>query len=129
MKKYTRDILYGILIIVLITVAEFLVTLPFGTPKDSLRATLSAYMNLEFLLTAIPAGLVTFLIARQLKTVSKSQALKRAILWTAMVFLNYLWIGVLNLNADLIFTTIGIYVLLLCVFIGPLAFALYAHLE
>jgi uncharacterized membrane protein YozB (DUF420 family) len=129
MKKYARDILHGILIIVLITVAELLATLPFGAPKDGLRATLSAYMNLEFLLTAIPAGLITFLMARHLKTENKRQALKRAILWTAMVFFNYLWIGVLNLNADLIFTTIGIYALLLCVFIGPLGFALYAHLD
>lgn len=119
MKSIAKDVLFGILIMIVITIFEFIVTLPFGEPGELSRDGYAYFINRELLLTALPAALVTFLFTRLLKTKSKSDALRRSIVWTLIVFLNYLSIGIGNNNLGEIFRTFGIYILLVCAFAGP----------
>lgn len=123
MKTTVKDIVMGILIIILTTVAEFIVTLPFGTPGDIDSATLTKFINRELLLTALPAGLVTFVFAHLLKTTTQQVALRRSITWTVMILLNFLLIGIGNQNLAQIFGTPGIYALLAFAFAGPLVYS------
>ena len=124
MKKLARDVLLGILVCVFITIFEFLVTLPFGAPDaDFGSRKYSTFINRELLLTALPAALTTFLLAWWLKTRSESDALREGAIWTAVVALSFVLIGLGNDNFAAIFRTIGIYALLTCTFAGPVLYA------
>ena len=123
MKTFLKDVLFGILIIILITLAEFIVTLPFGTPGDVDSAGLATFINRELLLTALPAGLITFAFAHLLKTNTRQAALRRSIIWMVMLLLDFLMIGIGNQNLEEIFGTAGIYALLACAFAGPLVYS------
>jgi len=129
MKKIAKDVLFGILIIISITALELIVTLPFGEPWELSPAGYSYFINRELLLTSLPAALVTFMFTRLLRTESKSDALRRGVVWTIIVFLNYFIIGSGNNNLGEIFRTFGIYTLLVGVFVGPVFYAKLKHLE
>jgi hypothetical protein len=58
-----------------------------------------------------------------LKTKSRRDAFKKSVIWTLIISLSYLAIGVGNGVLGDLFSTIGIYVLLVCAFAGPLAYA------
>ncbi len=123
MKTILKDIAFGILIIILITLAEFIVTLPFGTPGDVDSAGLAMIINRELLLTALPAGLITVAFAHLLKTDTRQAAVRRSNIWMLMILLNYLIIGIGNQNLEEIFGSAGIYALLACAFAGPLVYS------
>lgn len=129
MKVFLKDFLYGILVVIVITVFEFLVTLPFGDPWELRPVEYFRYINRELLLTALPAGIVTFMFAWILKTEGKSGALRRALVWSIVIFLNYMIIGIGNNNFWEIFGTIGIYVLLICAYLGPIVYAKIKKLQ
>jgi hypothetical protein len=118
-KVFLIDIAFGFLAIMVITIFEFLVTLPFGEPTIDH----SSSINLELLLTALPAALTTFVLAWLLKTKRISDSLRRAIIWTMMLALSYVVIGLGNNNFSEIFVTLGIYVLLVSALAGPLIYA------
>ena len=122
MKTAVLDSVFGILIIIAITIAEFIVTLPFGMPGDVDSVGFARIINRELLLTALPAGLITFAFAHLRKTNNRQSAVRISIIWTVMIFLNYLLIGVGNKNLREIFGTAGIYTLLACACVGPLAY-------
>jgi len=122
MKKIVKDILYGFLIVVVITLCEFLVTIPFGLPDLNSRAELVEFMSREFLLTSLPALFVTYGFAWLLKTKTMKEAIQRSVIWTAMVLLNFVIIGLGNNNLTEIFGSYGIVVLLVCTFVGPILF-------
>ncbi len=123
------DILFGIVTIIIVTIFEYLVTLPFGKPGELNDGGYSHIINLEFLLTALPAAIVTFIFAWLLKTKRKSDSMRRAIVWTAMLALYYVLIGLGNNNLPELFLTIGIYVMLICAFAGPIIYARIKHLR
>ena len=129
MKKILLDILFGILTIISVTVLEFLVTLPFGEPTNLSSEGYSSFMNREFLLTALPAGIVTFMFTWLLKTKLKSDSLRRSAIWTAMLALYYVLIGFGNDNFLEIFSTFGVYILLVFAFAGPIIYAKIKRLE
>lgn len=61
MKKIIKDILFGVLIIVVTLIFEFIVTLPFDEiASESDRARWTFLINRELLLTALPAALITY---------------------------------------------------------------------
>ncbi|MDZ5710801.1 hypothetical protein [Jeotgalibacillus haloalkalitolerans] len=126
MKAFIKDILFGIVVFIVVMVMEFLVTLPFGTqdvwalPEEEYRQ----YLNLEFLLTAIPAGLVTYLFARWQKPDQKA-GWRKAWTWTLIAFVMYFAIGIGNGNLEDIFGVLGIYVMLAFMFAGPLIYVLF----
>lgn len=118
LKKVLKDILYGVLIIFVVMICELLVTLPFGSPPEA--GALKGFLNLEFALSAIPALLVTFGFAALLKTVEFGDAIRRSGVWTGLLVVNYLIVGFGNATAADIFLGFGIYLLLVCAFVGPL---------
>jgi hypothetical protein len=129
MRRTLKDVLFGIFIVIVITIFEFLVTLPFGEPVEFGSEQYSQFASRELLLTALPAVLVTFIFTGLIKTRSRSEALRRSIVWTIIIFLNYLLIGIGNDNFKIIFGTIGIYILLACAFLGPIIYEKIKHLE
>jgi hypothetical protein len=128
MKKILTDVLFGILTVLFVTIFEFLVTLPFGEAAKPDSANYSSMINRELLLTALPAAIVTFFLTWLFMTKSESDSFRRATAGTLMLALWYLVIGIGNENLAEIFTTIGVYVLLACVFAGPIIYAKIKHL-
>jgi hypothetical protein len=86
-------------------------------------------MNREFLLTALPAGIVTFIFTWLLKTKHKADSKRKAVIWAVILALYYVIIGLGNGNLLEIFSTLGIYILLACAFIGPVAYAIIKRLN
>ena len=129
MKSIVKDFLFGILVLIVITILEFVVTIPFGMPADQpSRDEWAAIISRELLLTAIPGFLTAYVFAMLLKTKSRADAIQKAVLWTSILCINFLVMGLGNDNLDLIFGTIGIYVLLVCTFAGPIAYSFVKHL-
>ncbi|MFB1081690.1 hypothetical protein [Jeotgalibacillus sp. JSM ZJ347] len=126
MKALIKDILFGFVIFIVVMIMEFLMTQPFGTqdiralPQDEYRQ----YVNLAFLLTAIPAGLVTYLFARWQKPDQKA-GWRKAWTWMLVTFVIYVAIGIGNGNLEDILSVLGIYVLLAFMFAGPLVYVLF----
>jgi hypothetical protein len=109
MKKIVKDILVGFLIVVVITLCEFLVTIPFGLPDLYTRAEFIEFMSREFLLTSLPALFVTYGFAWLLKTKTLKEAIQRSFIWTALVLINFVIIGLGNNNITEIFGSYGIF--------------------
>ena len=131
MKQAVKDMLFGVLIFFSILALEFVLTLPQGTSgtEGISSAEWSRIINQELLLTALPAAVVTFLSAMLLNTKSGGDAFRRSVIWTMIVLLFYVAIGIGNGNFKIIFGTIGIYTVLLGVFAGPLFYAKIKHLK
>lgn len=120
MKKILIDILLGLLVIVLVLAAEFLVTLPFteiASSEDPERW--QQMINRELLLASLPAFLITFLLAWARRTTELKDGLLRGGIWGAWLVAFYVLIGVNNENLGLIFGSLGLYTLVLCAFAGP----------
>jgi hypothetical protein len=129
MKGLWKDALFGILIVVLVVAVEFLVTLPLGAPTGLDAAGLAAYIDQELLLTSLPAGLLTFLFAWILRTGSRAEANRKSIVWTLMVLINYVAVGVLNGDLLPIMTSAGVYILLIFTFAGPKLYAMVRNFD
>lgn len=129
MKSVVKDFLFGILVLIVITILEFVVTIPFGYPGDQIsRQEWGGIINRELLLTAIPGFLTSYVFAMLLKTKSRADAIQKAVFWASIVCINFLIMGIGNDNLDLIFGNIGIYVLLVCTFAGPIVYSFVKHL-
>ena len=61
-EKILINFLFGFLVTIVVTICEFIVTLPFGEPSELIQATYSQFINRELLLTALPALLVTLML-------------------------------------------------------------------
>ncbi|MFY9902196.1 MAG: hypothetical protein WAK52_06270 [Trichococcus sp.] len=127
MKAIIKDVLSGLLIFVLIMVLEFAVTLPFGEPGNE-SGDLAVYLNREFLLTAIPAAILTYMAAMVTKVPTIVSAYRKSIIWTVVVLGLYTISAVGNDNVGPIFGSYGFYLLLLGVFIGPILYAKFKRL-
>ena len=127
--KIVKDALFGAAIVIIVTVLEFLVTVPFLSgpfPDTMTDADWKALINMELLLTALPAGMTTFFFAWIRKTHEFEDARRRALVWGGMGFFNYMFIGFTNGNLHLIFGSPGVYVLTLCMLGGPMLYY-YIH--
>lgn len=130
MKKVSKDLLFGVLIIVVILIFEFIVTIPFTeVASESDRARWAFLINRELLLTALPAALITYTFTRLLKTKSRKDALRRGIIWTCVLALYYILISIGNGCFDLMFGTTGVYALLVCAFGGTVVFSVLKRLR
>ncbi|CZQ88853.1 hypothetical protein [Trichococcus collinsii] len=127
MKAIIKDVLSGLLIFVLIMVLEFAVTLPFGEPGGE-SGGLAVYLNREFLLTAIPAAILTYMAAMVTKVPTIVSAYRKSIIWTTVVLGFYSIIAVGNDNVGPIFGSYGFYLLLLGVFLGPILYSKFKRL-
>jgi hypothetical protein len=117
-KKLFLDILLGFLLFIFIFVVEFSIMLIFGDPAGFEANQFSA-VSLEFLLISLPAGILSFLLALLIKTIKQADALRRGIVWAVEILFVYLAIGLLNNTAGVIFSSFGMYLMLVLVFSGP----------
>lgn len=124
MKNIIKDLLFGVLIVVVTLIFEFIVTIPFTeVATESDRARWAFLINRELLLTALPAMLITFIFAWLLNTTTRKDALRRGIIWTGILAAYYVLISIGNKSFDLMFGNIGVYVLLGCAFAGTLVYS------
>ncbi len=124
-----KDCLYGLLVVIAVMGCEYGVTLYYGKPVGLSPEQYTQYVNMVFLLTALPAALMTFLLTGLLKTKSKEAALQRSVIWSIMVALLYVIISLGNNHFLMFFGNRGIYALLFCVFNGPIVYAIIKRLE
>ncbi|HEX2857080.1 MAG TPA: hypothetical protein VHO26_06330 [Propionibacteriaceae bacterium] len=114
-KRRLIDVGLGVLLFLLLLIAEFLVTLPSGTPADGAR--LRAGLNHELSLTAAPALVLSVLLAIGSHTRSSAQGLWRGLTWVVVVGLVYLAIGLGN-GTTVMFATTGMWLTLAAVVVG-----------
>lgn len=123
MKNIIKDVLFGVLIVVVTLIFEFIVTIPFTEiASESDRVRWAFLINRELLLTALPAALITYTFAWLLKTKIRRDALRRGTIWTCILALYYIFISIGNGSFNLMFGTIGVYILLVCAFAGPVIY-------
>jgi hypothetical protein len=120
MNKYLKIGLYGVVVIIATTFGEFLVTLPFSDYWTSGSVDMPAMVNLELLLTAIPACLVCAGCSWLLRLQRFEEVVEHGILWMVMLLINYVVIGLGNANLVLIIGSFGFYVLLIGALTGPI---------
>lgn len=130
MKKVIKDLLFGVLIIMVTLIFEFIVTIPFTEiASEGDRARWAFLINRELLLTALPVALITYTFTWLLKTKSRKDALRRGIIWTCILALYYILISIENGSFDLMFGTIGVYALLVCAFAGTVIYSALKRLR
>lgn len=122
MKGILKDVAFGLLAILAVTLLEILVTIPLGSLGDGNPEEIAAYIRMELLLTSIPAGLVTCGLAWLTKPKTKRDAMQKSITWAAMLLLNYVAIGLGNGTMGYVLASVGFYTLLACGFAGPMLY-------
>ena len=128
MKKYLLDIPFGLLVIILMLAAQFLVTIPFTeVAEDTNPERWQQLINRELLLAALPMLLITFFLAKSRHTLTISEGAVRGGIWALFVLAFYVFIGNNNGNIELIFTSVGLYGLVACVLAGPMLQGLWAQ--
>lgn len=122
MKQTIRDLFFGFLLIIAVNFIMFLVTIPFDSGAID-PSNLKNQVNIGFLLTAVPAGIVTYFMMRIRKVRSLRQCIIIDIYWAGIVLASYVLIGAGNQTSDLIFTNYGFYVMMACIISGPYIYA------
>jgi hypothetical protein len=126
--RYVKMILIGLLLIVLVYLAEFLVTLPFPMSPDAANAERAGWLIAEYALTALPAMLLTFFAAWFLKLHAIKDAVFHSIVWTLMYAGVIFLLSTLDVpdlsTTKMLFTTPTIYLLFALYFLGPVLYAL-----
>lgn len=120
MKRLITDVGLGVLLMALVLAGEFLITLPLPGDGGVIRtgAALWAALNLELGLAAVPAVASSVLLAWVTGTRTIGHGVRQGVIWTVVVGALYLWMGVTN-DTTVMFTTVGLWVLLAAVFAGP----------
>jgi len=122
LKKIAIDILYGVLVYIGIVAIQILSALPFRDPFSGESALFRINQNYEYLIAAIPILLWAVIVTWISKIQSKSDALRKAIMWTVMVALLDFILGLLNNTLSLTFGVWTYYIALIAVFLGPLVY-------
>lgn len=122
MKKTVIDILYGILVYIGIVAIQILSALPFRDPFSGESPLLRINQNYEYLVAAIPILIWTVIVTWISKIQNKSDALRKAIIWTLVVVLLDVALGLLNNTLSLTLGVWSYYIALIAVFLGPLVY-------
>lgn len=128
--RYVKMIMIGFLLIVLIYLAEFLVSLPFSLGPNESDAEQASWLVREFALTALPAFLLSFFFAFLLKLREKADACLHGAVWTVMYAAVVFLLSILD-SPDLqssarIFGTPTLYLVFALYFLGPLIYSLFS---
>jgi len=118
--KILKNVLFGVLIYVAINLLMFVASLLLSSHEGQDNTYL---VSLNSFAIAVPVGILTFLLARLLKTATRNEAWMRSIIWTGLQLVFFFLIGLGNQTLPNIFGAIGFYVLMIFVFMGPLVFA------
>ncbi len=118
-KKILADTILGLVLLVVMSVVQLLISNLFdGTGNPD------TMVNLLFLASALPAGIVTFIAAHVARKSSQKDALIAASVLTGIHLIFNLLVGFGNETAGIIFGSIGFYVYTLLYFCGPVIYAL-----
>lgn len=130
MKNLVKDIVVGLLMFIVTLIIEFTasIVLRQEDPTKLTEDMLTANVSMMFLVSAIPIGLAAFAAAASLKPESKSRALRMSVIWTAIFIGLNILTGLGNGTMGIIFLGIGIYVSIVLMFLGPLAYARFRQL-
>ncbi|MGB4588625.1 MAG: hypothetical protein WBI17_05240 [Clostridiaceae bacterium] len=120
MKKTAIDILYGVLVYIGIVAIQILSALPFRDPFSGESPSLRITQNYEYLIAVIPILIWTVIVTWISKIQNRSDALRKAIIWTGMVVVLDFIFGILNNTLPLTFGVWTYYIALIAVFLGPL---------
>lgn len=124
MKHTLKEILFGILLVVVIFIAllieGIIILFSIGDPGGNIKY---PTLNCQMLVTALIVLPTTYGFAVRLKTKSMAEAIKRGLIWTCIVTLFFILMGLGDNDLEVYFGRIGIYVLLLCTFSGPILYA------
>ena len=114
-KRIAVDVGLGVSLFVLVMVAELLVTLPSGSAAEG--SDLASALNREFLLTALPALVLSTALAWWAHTPSPGHGMGLGLVWALVLGLFYLSIGVGN-GTSVMFATGGMWLMLAAVVAG-----------
>ncbi len=118
--KYLKLIITGFVLFAAVFIAELLVTLPLPMAASEDAEVIRQYLVWEFLLTAIPAGVLSYLAAKVLKLKEKPDLILASVIWTVIYLALMLVIAIGNQRTGLIFGNYAFYILVACFFAGPL---------
>ena len=130
MKRTMKDLLFGIVIVIeifiVLIILEIIILIQYVEPSYE---TMYPTWDAEMLLTALIVLGTTYGLTGRLKTKSMAEALKRGLIWTCIITLSFILIGLRTDELGLYFERIGIYALLFCAFSGPVIYAKMKHLD
>ena len=127
--KLLKMVGMGLLLFIALMIAELLVTLPLKSPGSEVDDAIRQFLTWEFLLSALPALLLSYAAARIMRLKKRSDLLMAAFIWTAIHVLLMLLIAVGNDRMSLIFGHFAFYVRLAAFFVGPLLVLLKSPLR
>jgi hypothetical protein len=123
MRQTLKDVLYGILIAVIVVIVIFIVEIFIlflnGEPVGDIKY---PSLNIEMMITAFVLLFVTRSFAKRLKTNNMKEALRRGFIWISINTIFLLLSSLPRNEIEIIFGRIGTYVLLFCIFIGPMVY-------
>lgn len=123
--KALKLVLLGLVIYIAINLFMLAASLLFSTYEGTDNTYL---VSVNSLVAAIPTGLVTFALARVMKAAARKDVLILGGIWTALQVAFFFLIGLLNQTLPFIFGAPGFYVLMICIFLGPVVYSLVKKL-
>jgi hypothetical protein len=123
MRHLLKDIWFGILIVIVafifMIITAIIIFFQFGEVVGDVKY---PTLNIEMLISAFFVLFTSRNFARRLKTENMLEATKRGLLWTFITTIALLIMSNKQNEIGIIFSRIGTYVLLLCVFLGPVLY-------
>ncbi|MFH0993871.1 MAG: hypothetical protein V1761_05945 [bacterium] len=122
-KRIMADVLLGILLLIVMSLVQLLISTLFNADGET-----SEMVNLLFFVSAVPAGIITFIAAHLTRQPSQSAAWVAAAVLTGIHLVFNLLVGFGNETAGVIFGSIGFYVYTLLYFCGPMVYVIVRKL-
>lgn len=122
MNKILKNIIIGVVLLMIITGFQFLISLLFQEDVNPDTERGAYLISLLLGLSAIPAFILSFFTPLILKMKTRDDIMIGASLWTLVFVISYVITGINNHTFNVIFQTIGLYWLFFAVFFGPVIF-------
>jgi uncharacterized membrane protein YozB (DUF420 family) len=121
-NKILKNIIVGIVLLMIITGFQFVISLFFQEEVDPMTERGAYLISLLLGLSAIPACILSFFAPWILKMKNRQDIMIAASIWALVFIISYIITGVMNDNFNQIFQSIGLYWLFFAVFFGPVVF-------
>jgi len=122
LNKILKNIIIGVVLLMIITGFQFLISLLFQEDVNPDTERGAYLISLLLGLSAIPAFILSFFTPLILKMKTRDDIMIGASLWTLVFIISYVITGIINHTFNVIFQTIGLYWLFFAVFFGPVIF-------
>ncbi len=122
MNKILKYIIVGVLMLIIITGIQFVISLFFQEEVDPMTERGAYLISLLLGLSAIPAFILSFFMPWILKMKTRQDIMIAASIWELVFIISYIITGVMNDNFNQIFQSVGLYWLFFAVLFGPVIF-------